>query len=603
MRDRQRQNAVLARSGAWSPIALALLAAAAFAAILAPARASAAIGYQPDASNPSRSLPGGSLPHGIAVDQASHRIYVAVVSTDYTAIAPGEIDRFESDLTSAGSFVAGSSHFYTGVAVNPVTQGFYAYRSRGQTPIGPVGEAKMDVFSSEGIAGTPFAPTTAESLPQIATDSIGNVYFPNALTGTVQVFDSTGVMQEEISCPECPGGSLGKPVSVALDSEDDLYVVDVNQGRVLKLTSSGGSYSFASVLQSGRGAGAVGVDPSDDTVLVGDLPNGKRYHIVAYDSAGIQFDDFGAGLFVDPKPEFGGALVAPQIAADSTTHKLYVGDARKFNIFERATIEPPLATVDAPAPVGQLTATLRATANVKGHAAILCQFKYTDDADFQAHEFSNATTVPCTKAPDGSSDTSIEAKVSGLAPVTTYHYRVTVTNNGGTVTSGGETFETLPVVASTVTTQTPQAVTETSAKFVGSVNPHGGSVSDCHFEWGTSVSYGSIRPCATLPEPVSTDVEASRGVSGLAVGTTYHYRLVVKSNAGTVNGGDVAFVTATPPPPPTPGTAPPPPAPPTTSPPPQSHPLRCRKGFQKKRVRGKLKCVRKKRRAKRHRAG
>jgi hypothetical protein len=91
-------------------------------------------------------------------------------------------------------------------------------------------------------------------------------------------------------------------------------------------------------------------------------------------------------------------------------------------------------------------------------------------------------------------------------------------------------------------------------------------------------------------------------VAGLSANTTYHYRLVVTSNAGLVNGNDSEFTT------------PPVPAPPTETPvqlpapvaqpilPPvstQPKPLKCKKGFQKKKVHGKAKCVKVKRHRKR----
>ena len=606
MREMQRQIAAWIGSRRRSRLAAVLVAAS--TAVLAAAPAQASVGYELNASTPSKAL-GGGIPHGIAVDQVDQRIYVAIVTNEPGSGASGEIARFESNLTAAGTFAAGSGPFYSGVAVNPQTQGFYAAQAALHTPFGTFGTPKMDLFSSSGIAGTPFALSDGGTLPQIATDSAGDVYYPDANTGTVQVFNSAGALQETIGCSGCPGGSFGKPVSVALNSDDDLYVADLNPDRVVKLTSSGGPYSFASVLQSGRGAAAVGIDPSGDEVFVGDMPSGRDYHIVAYTSSGTQFDDFGAGMFTDPTPEFG-AILAAQIAVDATTHKLYVGDLGKFYIFDKVTITPPTATIESATPVGQLAATLRATVNARGHATLDCEFEYTDDADFQVHGFGNADSAPCSQAPDGSSNTPVSSKISGLSPLTMYHYQVAVTSNAGSVTSSGNTFETLPVLPSTVTTDPATAIAETDAKLNGKVNPHGGSSSNCHFEYGTSVAYGTSISCLALPEPVSTDVAETRKVLKLTPGTTYHYKLVVTTNAGTVEGDDVEFKTASPPPPPAPETTPPVTTPPpVTAPPPVTQTptpprtLRCKKGFQKKKVRGKLKCVKKKRRhAKRHSA-
>jgi len=577
-------------AGVLAVVSTAILAAA------PPARA--ATGYELDTTTPQVSL-GEGVPHGIAVDQTSRRIYVAIVSSNGKG-APGEIARFESDLTPVGALSVGVEPFYAGVAVNPVTQGLYAVQARLQTPFGTFGTPQMDVFSSTGVAGPSFALTETGTLPQVATDPAGLVYYPNAAADSVQVFDSAGTLQEQIACGGCPGGGFGKPVSVALDSEDDLYVVDLEPNRVVKLTLSEGAYAFDSVLQTGQGAAGIGIDPDSDDVFVGNLPGGADYHIAAYDSSGVQFDDFGAGLFTDPDPMFG-ALVATQIAVDATSRDLFVGDLGKFYVFERTTISPPAVTTETANPVGQLEATLRATVNANGHAVLECEFEYTDEADFGANGFANAITEPCPEEPDGLSDTALSLGISGLSPATPYRYRVTATSYAGSTSGDPVELETLPALPPSVTPEPPSSVTPSSATVRARVNPRGGSVTDCHFEFGTSTSYGTNIPCPTMPGPVSVDVAQAIGVSGLAPSTAYHYRLVVSSNAGTTEGEDVEFKTDDPPPPEPDddgGSNDPGPAPalnpllPALAAPPAQRPLRCRKGFRKQRVRGKVRCVR-----------
>jgi DNA-binding beta-propeller fold protein YncE len=584
----RRANAIrLARR---TPHAALLLAIVAVAMGIAPA-ARANVGYELDAAHPSRALPGP--PKGIAVDPATQDIYVAIVSRNPNTGVPGEVDRFNSDLTADGVFAQGGG-FYTGVAIKPGTQDFYAAQMELHTALGNFGTPRLDRFLSTGASAGSFALGFTDSLPPIVTDAAGRIYFPNVNTHSVQVFNSTGTLLENITCSGCPGGTFGKPGSVALNAAGDLYVADTAPDRVIKLTSSGGAYSYASTLQSGRGAGAVAVDPGTGDILVGDMPGGDNYHIVAYDSSGTQFDDFGAGLFRNASSGGYGALSAYQIAVNATTHKLYVGEYDKFYAFERkATIALPSATAEPATNRGQLTATMTAKANANGHAVLECEFELTDDADTG---FADATSMPCPKKPVGTTSTSLNVPVSGLAPGTAYRYRVIATSNAGSVTSNSRTFETLPLTLPTVTTESPQAVGQTAATLVGSVNPHGGAVSDCHFELGTSIVYGSDLPCPTLPGPLTTNVVETKGASGLLPGTAYHYRLLVTTNAGTSEGEDVAFTTATPPaggePSPDPGSAVPPPAlPPVTPPETTPHPPQCGKGFRRQRVNGKPRCV------------
>lgn len=587
----------------------ALLLAIVSLAAIAAAPAHAAIGYEPDASTPTHALAGG--PRGIAIDPVTQDIYVAILSMNLLQQDPGRIDRFNSDLSADGIFAQGNG-FYSGVAFNPLTNGFYGAQMKIESPLGTFGTSKLDRFSSSGVStGSSVLPYTA-SLPDIATDSDGNVFYPNVSTQSVQIFDPTGLLVGEVTCAGCPGGAFGKPASVALTSTDDLYVADVNPDRVVKLTRSGGSYSYASTLQSGRGAGAVAVDPATGDVLVGDMPGGRDYHIVAYDSSGTQYDDFAAGLL--PNAQLGaGTLAAYQLAVNGATHKLYVVGTDALLIFEKTTIDPPTAAIKSASAVGQITATLNATVNANGHAVLECEFELIDEADFQANGFANAIELPCTTKPNGSGNKALEVKAAGLAPVTDYRYRVTAASYAGTVSSGSATFETLPEVAPTATTESPLAVTTKTATLRGKVNPFGGSVSDCHFDFGAGASYDTSVPCATPPGTATIDVTESGAVSGLLPSSTYHYRLVITTNAGTAEGDDVEFTTATPPPPVEPepepvATVPPPPAsapPPPSSPPPCKKGFRwrmvdgksrcvkvCRKGFRKRRIRGVVKCVR-----------
>jgi hypothetical protein len=548
----------------------------------------AAQGYELDSLKSSRAV--GGVMKGIAVDQMSQDIYVAIVTTNFSVGAPGQIERFNSNLSADGVFAPGGG-FYTGVAVDPVTHGFYGAQLELHTPFGNLGTTKLDRFSPTGtlLGSTPVA--YSDSFPTLATDSAGNVFRPSINTDSVQVFDSSGVLQDEITCSDCPGGTFDEPNSVALDSSDDLYVADVSPDRVVKLTLSEGSYVFASTLQSGRGAGSVAVDRATDDILVGDMPNGKNFHIVAYNSSGTQFDDFGAGLF--PNETGGvGALYAYQVAVNTTTHKLYVGEFEKFFVFEKTTIAPPNPAGAPATSIGQLTARLNGSVNPNGHAVLDCKFEYIDEVDFQASGFSSATIAPCGEKPAGSATVPLGVDVTDLSPATLYRFRLTTASNAGSTSSSSKMFETLPAVPPTVTTRTPQGVGQAAAILEGEVNPHGGISSDCHFELGTSVSYGSNLPCASLPGSVTTKVLETKAISSLAPGTKYHYRLVVTTNAGTNAGGDVEFLTSSPPPGPQPQDPSPPTEPPGpdtgTEPPPG---LRCGAGFRRQRIDGKPRCV------------
>jgi phosphodiesterase/alkaline phosphatase D-like protein len=260
-------------------------------------------------------------------------------------------------------------------------------------------------------------------------------------------------------------------------------------------------------------------------------------------------------------------------------------------------MHPPTVTANPASPIGQVKATMKATVNANFHATSACYFEYADDVSFQANGYAGASQADCPSLPDGSSNTGVSVTLSSLAPSTTYHYRIVAANNAGTETSGSVTFTTLPLTAATVSTEPASSVAITEAKISGKVNPHGGSVSDCHFEYGPTLSYGTSVTCPTAVGIVDADVSENRNIAGLLPATTYHYRLSVTTNAGAVAGTDREFTTSSPPspeePPPSESSAPAPRPAPIVIPPTVDPPKRlvCRKGFRKRRVHGKLRCV------------
>jgi len=593
MREKQPGTADMIRAVSEKFAVVLFCVVAVVATVAAPAGAS--IGYELDSTHPSVSLP-GYFTRGFAVDQGDGDVYVAVTITNLNTFAPGVVLRYSDDLSADGKFADGGG-YYNGVAPSLASGGFFASQMELRTIFGNFGTSKVERFDESGTLLGSFPITFTDSLPSIVADAAGHIYIPNVNTHSVQVYSSAGVLLQELTCSGCPGGAFGKPASIAMDAGGNLYVADIGPDRVVKLVPSGGSFAFSMLVQSGRGAGAVAVDPGSGDILVGDMPGGNDFHVVAYDSSGAQFDDFGAGgMFPDLSERGYGTLSAYQMAVNGSTHELYVGSKDNFYAFEKATIPLPSATVSAATGVGQLGATLNATANVHDHAAVECEFEYTDEADFLANEFSNALTSPCVQYPNGPSNTAVSAKVAGLSPSSKYRYRIAVASNGGSATSGDAAFETLAELPPVAKTEAAQSVTESSAKIFGKVNPKGGTVSNCHFEVGTSLSYGTNLSCTTPSTGASTEVSQSRPLTGLSRGTTYHYRLVITTNAGTAKGDDAEFATLAPPPvEPTPEQAPTPPAsaPPPSAPPPVVVPpaTQCGKGFRLKQVNGHARCV------------
>jgi hypothetical protein len=102
------------------------------------------------------------------------------------------------------------------------------------------------------------------------------------------------------------------------------------------------------------------------------------------------------------------------------------------------------------------------------------------------------------------------------------------------------TFTTVAELPLVVLTK-PSLVTDSSVTLTGTVNPNGRTTS-LTFQYGTTGSYGLQSSPVSLSSGTATK-SVTATVSGLASGTTYYYRLVATSSAGTTVSDGLAFVT------------------------------------------------------------
>ncbi|MDQ3630308.1 MAG: hypothetical protein M3417_03330 [Actinomycetota bacterium] len=96
--------------------------------------------------------------------------------------------------------------------------------------------------------------------------------------------------------------------------------------------------------------------------------------------------------------------------------------------------------------------------------------------------------------------------------------------------------------APAVTTGSAVGVTQSSATVRGTVNPNDVQTRFA-FEYGPTRAYGAATPPVAIGKGTSTR-SVSAAVAGLAPATTYHYRIVATSGAGTSRGADRTFKTS-----------------------------------------------------------
>jgi hypothetical protein len=170
-------------------------------------------------------------------------------------------------------------------------------------------------------------------------------------------------------------------------------------------------------------------------------------------------------------------------------------------------------------------------------------------------------------------DHPVSTGLTDLTPGTTYHFRAVATNFSGTSFGSDQTFTTpdAPAVGGTAAT----AIGESGATLTAAIKP-GFRATTYHFEYGVGTGYGSNTPEGGLTGADNDDHAVSAPISGLTPGTTYHFRVVATNTIRTTFGPDQILTTHAISPPP----------------PPAQTPVKCRKGFVKK----KGKCVKRKRR-------
>ena len=186
--------------------------------------------------------------------------------------------------------------------------------------------------------------------------------------------------------------------------------------------------------------------------------------------------------------------------------------------------------------VTQTTATLNATVNPNGGEVTKCEFEYGTTNAY-------GSTASCASLPgSGTSPVAVSAALTGLTPNTTYHFRISATNAGGTSKGSDLTLKTLGNAPSVVT-GTASSVRATTATLNATVNPNGVAVGECELEYGTTIAYGSSAPCTPSPGSGTSPVAVSAPITGLTASTTYHFRISATSAGGTGTGSDQTFKT------------------------------------------------------------
>jgi hypothetical protein len=536
----------------------------------------------------------------VAVDSSNPLQHYLYVSIRPGASNPGvsKIDKFAVSPSkteppvgvTAGSYVCQITGTETATSINGTECGGNGVASHKNG-------AFLDIDAGSGATG-------AQNGGSLAVDAGGNLFIAEASSRkVVSEFDSAGNFVTQFSPAVTGHPGEPRPEAVAiLPSGNLLVAVDGaaagSGGAVIQefdptsISPANPPASVSPIAEFGSGTigGSLGIAPSAIGVYVADKPGKKVWNYAAVASApDVVTEDASdeskttATLHGSVNPNYGeitdchfeygldesygqsapcvpadpGAGGAP-IAVSAAISGLAAETSYQFRLVaENAVASTPGSNLEfttkarslpvvKPAPgaieITQTTAKVSGTVNPNGLEITDCHFVYGTTTAY-------GSTTPCVPASlgSGTGPVDVTASLSGLQPNMKYNFQIVATNEDGTapepLSEGvNQEFKTLPDPPTAVTVGATE-IGQVAARANGTVNPRGAPATDCHIDYGTTLSYGNQKPCEALPGSGTAPVEISALLGDLAPSTLYHFRVVASNGGGTTNGSDQTFVT------------------------------------------------------------
>jgi DNA-binding beta-propeller fold protein YncE len=461
----------------------------------------------------------------LAVDQTSGDVYVADTGN-------GRVQKFDEDGNFLAAFGAVDLTTPTFLAVDnssgPSQGDLYVADAAGKEVLkyDPSG----NLITSWAVSGRLDGSDTGSlgpfrELSGIAVDPVGTLYVLDTALMFRFAEDSTflGAFGFHGS------GGAGR---LAVDSTGAIY--RSSEGNEVEKWKLGFGAELIGSVDPGP-ANGIAVDPSNDDLYVA-----HPDHVRVYDSTGaVKEGNFGSGQI----------SAATAIAVRGSDARVYVSDSgsSEVKVYE-AAIGANVTTGPATA-ITPKTATLTGQVDPLGIAVSDCHFTYASQAEWQANGFSleGAAEIPCDPDPgSGNGEVEVSADLSGLAPGTTYFFRLQATNVNGTIKGAETSFATAPAVKD-LTTLPASALAPNTATLNGSLDPDGLAISDCHFTYASEAEFiangftlegAPEAPCVPDPGSGSGPVAVAADLSDLDPSTRYFFRLQATNAIGTTKGGE-----------------------------------------------------------------
>jgi DNA-binding beta-propeller fold protein YncE len=540
-----------------------------------------------------------AFPEGIAIDNdqlsSSHGdLYIADVrnhrvekfspSGEFQLAFGGKVNvATEADICLAGEACKEGSEGtgpgeFAGLGRSPV-----AVDGGGTVYVGD--SERIEKFSPAGAYESELAFPGVGFVEHLAVDPTGEIYFLGSGQSGIHKYDPTGT---ELGTRD----AAGAPTALAIGADGELLVDDESEGQHLLAYDAAGA-QLLSFDGAGAEGGRRGIAYGEELEVVYVLNRGSVRVVPIPPSGPLVVRDATSGI--EPNSALLEATLNPE-GSNATTYHFEYGTTITYNQSTSGspTIEPvnEVQTLSLEATSGsyvlrlagqttseiafdataaELQADLEALASIgPGNVVVSGAGGGPYEIEFvgalggsrgpslEAESVDlkqivvegleerirpgTASVATSVVGVDSFKDRSVSVPISGLAPATTYHFRLVVENAAHEATFGrdGE-FTTLSPVS--VETLSAQMVSATAATLEATLDPHG-VAAEYRFEYGPTTAYGSKTP---TPEG---SLAAARGpvtrsalLEGLEPGTTYHYRVVAHSALGTVESEDLQFTT------------------------------------------------------------
>jgi tripartite motif-containing protein 71 len=189
-------------------------------------------------------------------------------------------------------------------------------------------------FGEKGNTSSVTPPGTFYDIKGIASDSNNNIYVVNSTNHHVAKYDTFGTFLQEVGSWGSGVNQLRYPTDIEIDSNDNLYIMDVRPGRnnsTVKRFNVTGVGQPPSIGQYGTGDGqfkdpqGIAVSPDGSKLYVADTYN-NRIQIFNTNDNSFQ------GKFGSSSQQSGGFLNPYQTALSKDNTKLYVADSANHRI-------------------------------------------------------------------------------------------------------------------------------------------------------------------------------------------------------------------------------------------------------------------------------